>query len=132
MLMKTLLLTLIAITLCAQAQDKAPTTAPDQGPAKFYGTISAVDAKAMTFTVDSKVYHVVAETQMTKAADGAKATIDDATVGQVARGTYTQASDGTLNVTKVRFGKKTGGKTGSKSGGKNAHKDAAATQPEKQ
>src|SRR5437764_11659014 len=86
----------IAAPTSAGAEEKSPTTAPDQGPAKFYGAISAVDAKAMTFTVDNKVYHVVSETQMTKAVDGSKATIDDATVGETARGTYTQASDGTM------------------------------------
>jgi hypothetical protein len=128
-MMRNVLVTFLAVAafaaFSAVAEDKAPTTAPGEGAAKFYGSISAVDTKAMTFTVDSKVYHIVAETEMTKAADGSKATLDDAKVGEVARGTYTQASDGSLNVTKVRFGKKTGGKAG---GGKNAKKGGAATQ----
>ena len=53
----------------------------------------------------------------------------DAEVGQPARGSYTKTSDGTMNITKVRFGKKSGagGKSG-KSGGKK--KSEAATQPQ--
>lgn len=146
--MKMMLLTLAALavfaaidtvaTSPARAEDagKTPTTAPDQsGPAKFYGTVSAVDTKAMTFTVNNQVYHVVAETHMTKASDNSKATLDDKLVGESARGTYTKASDGTLNVTKVRFGKKPGGgKANGKGGGGHggAKKGEAATQPEKQ
>lgn len=117
----------------ARAQDsaKAPATAPDQpGPAKFYGTISAIDTKASTFTVNNQVFHIVAETHMTKV-DDSKATLADAVVGEPARGTYTKASDGTLNVTKVRFGKKAGGgKANGKGAGKN--KDKSATQPANQ
>lgn len=114
----------------ADTSTTAPTTSTsDGGPNKFYGTISAVDPKAMTFTVDSVTYSVVGETQMTKAADGSSATIADATVGQAARGSYTKSSDGKLNVTKVRFGKKTGGKSG---GGKAGGKKNAATQPSAQ
>src|SRR5689334_15793735 len=108
-----------------------PATQPDEaGPMKFYGTISAIDTKAMTFTVDNQVYSVVPETHMTKAADDSQATLADAVVGEPARGTYTRTSDGKLNVTKVRFGKKTGGKAGGgKAGGKKKHDPT--TQPEK-
>jgi len=122
----------VAMTDRSRAADTsttAPTTsAADAGASKFYGTISAVDTKAMTFTVDNVTYSIVGESQMTKAEDGSQATIADATIGQPARGSYTKSSDGKLNVTKVRFGKKTGGKSGGgKSGGKK-NKDAA-TQP---
>src|SRR4051812_4737233 len=108
-----------------------PTTQPDEaGPLKFYGAISAIDTKAMTFTVDNQGFSVVPETHMTKAADDSQATLADAVVGEPARGTYTRSSEGKLNVTKVRFGKKTGGKAGGgKSGGKK--KAGASTQPEK-
>jgi hypothetical protein len=60
-------------------------------------------------------------------------TLADAVVGEAARGTYTKKSEGTLEVTKVRFGKKpnanAGGsaKTGGKAGGKK--KAPAATAP---
>jgi hypothetical protein len=99
----------------------ATTQAAEPGPSKFYGTISAVDAAAGTFTVDKQTFAIVAESQLTKAADGSAATIADAVVGETARGTYTKSSDGKLKVTKVRFGKKTGGNGG---GGK---KDKQAT-----
>jgi hypothetical protein len=115
----------------APATPDAPASQPDApGPAKFYGTIAAVDEKAKTITIDGQVYHIVGETQMAKASDGSTATIADAVVGDPARGSYTKASDGTMNITKVRFGKKTGGGKGGKTGGKK-NSDAAATQPEK-
>jgi hypothetical protein len=64
---------------------------------------------------------------MTKAADGSPAAMADVTVGEAARGTFTKASDGTLHVTKVRFGKKPGGSAGGgKAGG---GKKKSATQP---
>jgi hypothetical protein len=89
------------------------------GVTRFYGVVTAVDTKAMTFTVDKETYHVIGESQVTKA-NGETTTLNESLVGQPARGSYTKAADGTLNVTKVRFGKKTGGKAG---GGKK--KDAA-------
>jgi len=96
---------------------KQPATAPadENGPLKFYGTISAVDAKAMTFTVDNQTFTIVPETHMTNAADDSQASIADAVVGETVRGTYTKSADGKLQVTKVRFGKKAGG---GKKGGK--------------
>jgi hypothetical protein len=120
------------VAVGAPAAATAPSTQPDQGdqggPLKFYGVISAIDVQAKTFTVDNQTYNVVGETHMTKAADDSPAALADAVVGQPARGTYTRSSDGKLNVTKVRFGKKPGGaKTGGKGGGKK--KDAAATAP---
>jgi hypothetical protein len=114
--------------------DKTPATSPsaDQpGPNKFYGTVTAVDANAKTFTVDNQTYSIVPESQLTKAADDKAATIADAVVGEPARGSYTKSSDGKLNVTKVRFGKKTngGGKSGGKKGKDGATKPAAPAAP---
>jgi hypothetical protein len=107
------------------AKTDPPTTKPDEnGPQKFYGPISAIDTDAKTITVGDQVFHVVGETQMTKAADDSAATLADATVGQPARGSYTKSADGKLNLTKVRFGRKTGGKAGGKSGGKKKTDDA--------
>ena len=115
----------------AAADDaKAPATNPTttSSPSKFYGTISAVDEKAKTFTIEGQTYAIVTATELTKAADGSAATIADAKVGETARGTYTTSSDGTMKVTKVRFGKKTGSSTGGgKSGGKK--NESATTQP---
>jgi hypothetical protein len=114
--------------------DKTPATSPsaDQpGPNKFYGTVTAIDANAKTFTVDNQTYAIVPESQITKAADDKPATIADAVVGEPARGSYTKSSDGKLNVTKVRFGKKTngGGKSGGKKNKEGATKPAAPAAP---
>lgn len=99
----------------------APTATPDQsGPTKFYGTVSAVDTNAMTFTVSDQTYTVTGESRLTKG--GKAATLADAVVGEPARGSYTKGKDGKLDVTKVSFGKKAGGKAG---GGKKK-KDAGA------
>jgi hypothetical protein len=109
---------------------KAPATNPTttSSPSKFYGTISAVDEKAKTFTIEGQTYTIVTASELTKAADGSAATIADAKVGETARGTYTTSSDGTMKVTKVRFGKKTGSSSGGgKSGGKKS--ESATTQP---
>jgi hypothetical protein len=114
--------------------DDAATTAPaTTAPAteaaastKFYGSVSAIDAKAMTFTIGDQTFAVGADVKMTKA-DGSTATLADAVVGEPARGTYTTGSDGKLNVEKVRFGKKTGGKGGGK-GGKKKDQPTTTTQ----
>jgi hypothetical protein len=108
----------------------APTTRPERahhssGASKFYGVISSVDAKAKTFIVDGVTYQLTTDSAMTKAADGSAATMADVTVGQTARGSYHKAHDGTLNVTKVRFGRKSGGK-----GGKHGGKKSDSTQPD--
>ena len=63
---------LAAVLICPAISraEKPPTTAPgtpttnpdESGVTKFYGTISAVDTKAMTFTIDNQTFTVVAET----------------------------------------------------------------------
>ena len=104
------ILWLPALLQAAKGPATAPSTNPDQaGVTKFYGTISAIDTKAMTFTVDNQVYSIVPESHMTKAADDSAATLADAVVGEPARGSYVKSAEGKLNVTKVRFGKKAGG-----------------------
>jgi hypothetical protein len=124
---------LAPVSLRAAAADEAkskapPATAPsaDQsGPARFYGTISAVDADAKTFTVDNQTYTVVSASELVKVGEENKpATLADAVVGETVRGSYTKSSDGKLQVTKARFGKKSGG--GGKAAGK---KKESATQP---
>ena len=125
--LRILVVLVLALFVVPLRGAEAPATQPDQaGVAKFYGTITAIDPQAKTFVVDGQTYHIVAETHMTKAADGKIATIADAVVGEPARGSYTKTADGTMNVTKVRFGKKAGGgkSGGGKAGGK---KKAAAT-----
>jgi hypothetical protein len=99
-------------------------SAAQPGPERFYGPISKVDAAKHTFTVNEQTFNVTGETQMTTG-DGQKASFTNAVVGEPARGTYTKSKDGSLNVTKVRFGKKAGGKSGGKNGGKK--KEGSAT-----
>jgi hypothetical protein len=119
------------------AKTAAPATQPDAaaaGPNKFYGPMTAIDTKANTFTVGEQTFTVTGESQLTKAADDSTATLADATVGEPARGIYTKGADGKLNVTKVRFGRKSGGSKsgGGKGGKKNATAETAApaTQPQ--
>jgi hypothetical protein len=134
--MKAAILSLFAIVLLIPAIGRGADEATSQpttnssdaaGASKFYGAITAVDKDAKTFVIDNVTYSIVGETHMTKAADDSQATIDDAVVGEPARGTFTKSADGKNNVTKVRFGKKTGGgkSGGGKSGGKKS-KDAAS------
>lgn len=125
-IMKKLLLqsvTLIAFAtviglsgIAPAAETNSPAATEKPGPNRFYGPISAVDTNAMTFTVGEQTFKITGESQVTK--NNQTATIADAVVGEPARGTYTKTADGKLNVTKVRFGKKTGGKAGGKNGGK--------------
>jgi len=114
-----------------RAADEAaapPATSPTASALRFYGPITALDKDAKTFTVGEQTFCIVGDSQLTKS-DDSPATLDDAKVGEPARGTYAKSADGKLNVTKVRFGKKTGGKTGGKSGGKKTTDGAAATHP---
>jgi hypothetical protein len=118
-LLKLTLITLVAAAVTALAPSSraddttAPATPSDQSSKlKFYGPITAVDTNAMTFTVGDQTFIVTSSSQMTK--NGQTATIADATVGEPARGSYTKGDDGKLDVTKVRFGKKSGGKAGGK------------------
>ena len=113
----------------AEAPPATTPSAEQPGPARFYGTIGAVDLDAKTFTVDKQTYTIVPESQVTKAADDKPATLADAVVGEMARGSYTRTSDGKLHVTKVRFGKKSGGSGAGKAGGKKDKDAAAATKP---
>ena len=103
-------------------------SAAQPGPERFYGPISKVDAAKHTFTVNEQTFTVTAETQMTTG-DGQKASFTNAVVGEPARGTYTKSKDGSLDVTKVRFGKKAGGGKG-KNGGKK--KESSATESSSQ
>ena len=135
--MKRTILKITAFTILAAAivgmpalsrADDTNTTAAAKsdaaGPTKFYGTVTAVDTNAMTFTVSDQTYTVTGESQLTK--DGKPATLADAVVGEPARGSYTKGSDDKLDVTKVRFGKPAGGKGGGKKKKSADATDAAA------
>jgi hypothetical protein len=114
-----------ALSYAQGASTNAAATAEKPGPNRFYGPISKIDTNSSTFTVGDQTFKIIPESEIT-GKDGSKATLADAIVGEPARGTYTKKADGTLNVTKVRFGKKTGGKAGGSGGGK---KKAATTSP---
>jgi hypothetical protein len=125
-LIKITLLTLLTaaiagMTTLVRADDTdTNTAAADNKPLKFYGPVTAVDTNAMTFTVGDQTFTVTGESQMTR--NGKTATLADAVVGEPARGSYTKSADGKLDITKVRFGKKSGGKAGGKK-----NKNSAAT-----
>lgn len=116
-LLKLTLLTFLAaamagLSLASRADDAAaPAASADQTvKSKFLGDVSAVDTNAMTFTVGDQTLTVTSESKITR--NGKPATLADAVVGEPARGTFTKSADGKLDVTKVRFGKKSGGKGG--------------------
>ena len=126
------LLAAVLIVIPSLARGAEPATnasAEKAAPDRFYGSVSKVDTNKNTFTVGDQTFVVTAETQVTKK-DGEKGSLADAVVGEPARGTYTKKSDGTLNVTKVRFGKKANSKGGGagKSGGKKKAESGATTE----
>ena len=135
--MKKMLFNITAVTFVAAAVIATPTVsrADDTTTAKtkeksagdkFYGPVTAVDTNAMTFVVGDQTFTVTSKSELTKSEK--PATLADAVVGEPARGSYTKGTDGKLEITKVRFGKKaSGGKAGGKSGGK---KKSAASNTE--
>lgn len=90
----------------------APGTTTDASKARaipFHGTISAVDARAKTFTIagkeHSRVFKITDKTVMTKA--GAPATMKDVAANEEVRGSYWKVMDGTLEAKTVKLGPKT-------------------------
>ena len=75
----------------------------------FHGMISAVDAKAKTFTIagkeHSRVFKITDKTVVTKA--GKPATMKDVVANEEARGSYWKVMDGTLEAKTVKLGPKT-------------------------
>jgi hypothetical protein len=71
--------------------------------------ISAVDAKAKTFTIagkeKSRVFKVTAKTVLSKA--GAAATMKDVVANEEVRGSYWKLTDGGLEAKTVKLGPKT-------------------------
>jgi hypothetical protein len=102
---------LIAVPSFSRADDSTAKTEAS-GATKFYGSVTAVDTNAMTFTVNDETFTVTSDSKMTNS--DTNATLADAGIGEPARGSYVKGSDGKLDITKVRFGKKTGGKSGGK------------------
>jgi hypothetical protein len=75
----------------------------------FHGMISAVDAKAKTFTIagkeKSRVFKVTDKTVLSKA--GAAATMKDVVANEEVRGSYWKLTDGGLEAKTVKLGPKT-------------------------
>ena len=78
----------------------------------FRGKVDAVDQKAKTVTVGTRVFHVTTETKIQK--DGKAATLADVVVGEAIRGSLRQAEDGKLTALSMSLGPKgpEAGKTG--------------------
>ena len=124
------LLLLPLVSIGADTATNAPSTSSKDGPNRFYGPISKIDTNKNSFTVGDQTFVITAESQVVNK-DGEKAKLSEAVVGEPARGSYTKKSDGTLNVTKVRFGKKSNSK-GSGSGkgsGKKKSSESTETKP---
>jgi hypothetical protein len=100
---------IIAAPALSRAQDTS-TNAPAVSAQKhrhgapFHGTVSAVDANAMTLTVGKLTVQVTSETKIIK--DGKPATLADGVVGEPVRGYYKKDADGKLSATTVHFGSK--------------------------
>jgi hypothetical protein len=84
-----------------------PTSAKPKkhGILPFHGNLSAVDAKAMTFTVGTLTLQVTSDTMITKA--GKSATLADGVVGEQVSGGYKKINGGKLNAISIHFGAKT-------------------------
>lgn len=79
--------------------------APNQNRAlPFRGKVDAVDKKAKTITVGSRVMNVTAETKFNK--DGKTVTLADLVVGEPIRGSFRQSADGKLTAITINLGQK--------------------------
>ena len=71
----------------------------------FHGRLTAVDAKALTFTVDTLVLQITTSTVITR--EGRSATLADGVVGEQVTGVYKKTSDDKLIASSLHFGGKT-------------------------
>jgi hypothetical protein len=100
---------LVAAPALVRAEDspaKKPAAAEAGAPAKkhgvpFRGTVSAVDAKAMTVKLASRTFTVTSETKITK--EGKPAVFADITVGERITGQYKKDSAGKLEATIIHI-----------------------------
>ena len=111
-IIKTSLFAAVAATLAfapvvVRAADSTNTpaateTAPKKhGSLPFKGTVSAVDANAMTITVGSLTIAVTSETKITK--DGTPAVFGDVTVGASVSGSYKKDAEGKLHAGSLKI-----------------------------
>ena len=97
---------LIAAPAAVRAQDSttppaATAPAKKHHPLMFHGSVSAVDATAMTLTVGTNTVNVTSKTKIIK--DGKPATLTDITVGDMVHGAY-KKSDGKMDATVIHVG----------------------------
>ena len=104
---------LVAMPALSRAEGTNASASPSQAaPAKpkkheglvFRGTVSAIDVKAMTLTVETRTFAVTSDTKIIK--DGKPATLSDGVVGEPVSGVYKKANDGKLKATSLHFGAK--------------------------
>jgi hypothetical protein len=103
---------LVALLPLLQAGDVGTNAPPTSGPTParprkhvslpFHGRLTAVDAKAMAFTVDTLELQITTSTLITR--DGRAATLADGTVGESVSGVYKKTSEGKLIATSLHFG----------------------------
>ena len=87
------------------SMDSTTSTAPAKHAKRgvpFHGTVSAVDATAMTLTVESRTFTVTPKTKIMK--DGEQATLSDLTVGEKVSGYYRTNDEGVLTASSIRVG----------------------------
>jgi hypothetical protein len=115
---KIAVLSLFAATLVAMpalshaAITNAPASPSQAAPDKtrkheglvFRGTVSAIDAKAMTLTVETRTFAITSDTKIIK--DGKSATLADGVVGEQVSGTYKKTDNGKLTAISIHFGAK--------------------------
>ena len=96
------------------AQEKARTPPGTNAPARpsrgdrafpFHGAVTAIDKSAMTLTVGERVFHVNADTKISK--NGKPVTLADASMGDIVSGNYARSDDGKLTARTIRLAQKT-------------------------
>ena len=104
---------LVAMPALSRAEGTNASASPSQAaPAKpkkheglvFRGTVSAIDVKAMTLTVETRTFAVTSDTKIIK--DGKSATLADGVVGEQVSGAYKKTDDGKLTAISIHFGAK--------------------------
>jgi hypothetical protein len=119
----------------ATSPDAAAASAKTERAVPFRGMISAVDARAKTFTITgkgaSRTFKITDKSVLTKA--GAAATLKDVAANEEVRGSYWKNADGTLEARTVKLGPLTDAEKAARDAqrAKRAAKRAAAGSPAK-
>ena len=83
------------------SSETAPAKPGKHGTLPFHGTLTAVDAKAMTLTVGKLTLQVTTNTVIFQG--GKSATLADGAVGERVGGTYKRTEDGKLYAVSVHY-----------------------------